>query len=219
MAQWYDVSQPIFEGMPVYKNRADKRPVFETTADHSTHQVRETRIHIDAHTGTHIDAPLHMVASGATVEAIHLNRLIRPCRVVDLSHVVSRIGEADLQPLRPQRGEFLLLKTRNSQDDGFNPAFVFLAADGARFLADLGIAGVGIDALGIERDQPGHPTHRVLFEANAVIVEGLRLRDVPAGEYQMVALPLRLLGVEAAPARVVLMPVHGGLPVPDERTP
>ncbi|MCL6548318.1 MAG: cyclase family protein [Alicyclobacillus sp.] len=204
MTTWYDVSQPIFEGMPVYKNRPEKRPSFQTTSDHARASVHETRICLDVHTGTHIDAPLHMVAGGATIDTIGIERLIRPCRVLDLTAVADRIGRADLEPWDPRAGDFLLFKTRNSRDEAFNPEFVYLSAEGAAFLAERDVAGVGIDALGIERNQPDHATHKILFEAGAVILEGLRLADVPAGRYRMIAAPLRLMGLDAAPARVIL---------------
>jgi arylformamidase len=102
-------------------------------------------------------------------------------------------------------GDFVLLKTRNSDHDGFDFEFVYLAEDGARYLAERNVAGVGIDALGIERSQPGHPTHKTLFGAGVVIIEGLRLKEVREGSYFMVAAPIKLMETEAAPARVLLL--------------
>jgi arylformamidase len=200
----YDISMPIYEGMPVYKNEPDKQPKFETTSDFETGSSHETRIHIDVHTGTHIDAPLHMIPNGKTIESIDIADLIRPCRVLDLTQVVDAIHRADLEPLSLSSGEFVLLKTKNSLTDAFQLDFVYVAEDAADYLATIGIAGVGIDALGIEHSQPGHPTHRRIMGAGLVIIEGLRLQDVPAGNYMMIAAPLRLIGLDAAPARVVL---------------
>jgi arylformamidase len=200
-----DISMPICPGMPVYKNKEEKQPVFETTSDFSTASAHETRLHIDAHTGTHIDAPLHMLEGGATIESIVLSQLVRSCRVVDLTGVTDAIRAADVEELGPKAGEFLLFKTRNSSDDFFNPEFVYVSADAAQRLADAGIAGVGIDALGVERAQPGHETHKRLMNAGAIIIEGLRLADVEPGVYTLVAAPLALVGVDAAPARVFLM--------------
>lgn len=200
----YDISMPITVDMPVYKNRPEKRPEFRPTATHEEKGMQETRIHLDVHCGTHIDAPLHMVAGGATIETIELRQLVRDCRVVDLTHVKDRIHKEHLVPLEIRPHEFLLVKTANSRDTTFNPEFVFLAEDGAKYLADIGIDGIGIDALGIERSQPEHSTHKALFATGAIIMEGLRLADVPAGAYQMTALPLALIGLDAAPARVIL---------------
>lgn len=227
----YDITLPIYEGMPVYKNKPEKQPEFEIVSNFPTASARETRIHLDVHTGTHVDAPLHMVPDGATTESIQLEKLVRRCKVLDLTHLDEAIGRSDLESVsrgtpgssnasEPPglsgvqlgsqspgicEGDFLLFKTRNSEDTAFNPAFVYLAEDGAKYLAELGIAGVGIDALGIERSQPGHPTHKALFGVGAVIMEGLQLREVPAGSYLMVAAPLRLIGLDAAPARVILI--------------
>ncbi|MCL6632686.1 MAG: cyclase family protein [Alicyclobacillus herbarius] len=196
---------PIRRGMPVYKNKPEKQPEFETTSDFQTGSAHETRLHLDAHTGTHIDAPLHMVEGGATIESIPIADLVRPCRVVDLTHVNQAIRAGDLAKCDIQPGEFLLFKTQNSFDDEFNFEFVYVAADAAQVLADKGVAGVGIDGLGIERAQPNHETHKTLLEKGIHILEGLRLADVAPGRYLMVAAPLRLEGIDAAPARVVLL--------------
>lgn len=201
MYKVYDVTMPIFAGMTVYKNKPEKQPQFDTV--HSGH-VTETRLHLDAHTGTHVDAPLHMIEGGATIETLPMERLVGPCRVIDLTAVEKEITRTDLEQEQIQPGDFLLLKTKNSFDEVFHFEFVYLREDGARYLCEKGIRGVGIDALGIERDQAGHPTHKVLFAQEILIMEGLRLRHVPAGEYFLVAAPLRLTGTEAAPARVLL---------------
>ncbi|WP_040392775.1 cyclase family protein [Effusibacillus pohliae] len=196
---------PIFEGMPVYKNKPEKQPKIRVVQDFDRGAVRESRIDLDVHTGTHVDAPLHMVPGGGTMQAIPLERLAGPCRVLDLTQAAGGIGRAELETAGIEKGEFLLLKTRNSMLDRFDPEFVFLAEEGACYLADAGVRGVGIDALGIERSQPGHPTHNILFGADILIIEGLRLAEVPAGRYFLVAAPLKLLETEAAPARVLLI--------------
>lgn len=99
------------------------------------------------------------------------------------------------------------MRTRNSftGGEGFDPNFIYLEETGAQYLAELGVKGVGIDALGIERDQPAHETHRILFERGIIIIEGLCLRNVKAGTYLMVATPLCLVGGEASPVRVLLL--------------
>ncbi|EJY54895.1 cyclase family protein [Alicyclobacillus hesperidum URH17-3-68] len=205
MAKLYDISMLIHADMQVYKNKDEKRPQFETTSDFTTGSAHETRLHLDAHTGTHIDAELHMIPNGRTIEAVGLEKLVRSCRVIDLTAVTGGITKADLEPHNPQAGEFLLFKTRNSFEETFNFEFIYLAADGAEYLANIGISGVGIDGLGVERAQPNHETHVSLLSKDIVILEGLRLKDVPAGTYFMVALPLKLTGIDAAPARVVLL--------------
>jgi arylformamidase len=104
-----------------------------------------------------------------------------------------------------QKGEWILVKTKNSYSNTFESDFVFLREDGARYLVEVGVRGIGTDGLGIERSQEAYPTHRTLFRNNVIIVEGLRLKEVPPGTYFMVIAPLKLTGIEAAPARALLI--------------
>jgi arylformamidase len=203
-----DISMPIHVDMQVYKNQDEKRPRFETTADFPQRGFHETRLHLDAHTGTHVDAPLHMIPGGATSESISLQQLVRPCRVVDCSSLKECITAADIAAIAPQADEFLLFHTRNSHVDEFVADFVYIREDAAQALARARVAGVGVDGLGVERAQPDHPTHKILFAAGAVIIEGLRLQDVPAGVYTLVAAPLAVRGIDASPARVLLLPAQ-----------
>ncbi|MFZ3591467.1 cyclase family protein [Bacillus sp. DJP31] len=197
----YDITAPIFVGMPVYKNKPEKQPSFDTVTNG---HVTETRMAIDVHTGTHMDAPLHMMNDGETIETISLDQIVGSCKVLDLTHVVDGISKADLASFDIKKDDFLLFKTKNSSDEEFNFEFIYLKEDGAQYLAELEIRGVGIDALGVERAQEGHPTHKALFSKRIVVIEGLRLQEVPQGDYFMVAAPLKLIGVDASPARVLL---------------
>ncbi len=198
----YDVSSPIFTGMPVYKNKPEKQPKQTTNTNG---YVTETRLELDVHTGTHVDAPLHMVVDGETIETLPLDKLVGPCKVFDLTAVEDRITVEDIKDLDIKKDDFLLFKTKNSFDEEFNFDFVFVAEDAANYLAEIGVSGVGVDALGIERSQEGHPTHKTLFASGVIIIEGLRLKDIAEGEYIMCAAPLKLSGVDASPARIVLM--------------
>ncbi len=204
--QVFDISMPIREDMPVWKGKKDKRPELTIIRDYENGQGgRETRLGLDMHTGTHIDAPLHFVYQGATMESISLEALVRPVRVLDLTHVTGSIGADDLKPFSIKKKDFLLLKTANSFAEGWDPDFVFVDKTGAEALVNKGITGVGIDALGIERSQPEHETHLQLLGAGIVIIEGLRLKSIEAGDFLMVAAPLSIPDVEAAPARVLLL--------------
>lgn len=198
----YDVTAPIYEGMPVYKNKEEKQPKI-TTATNG--HVTESRISLDVHTGTHIDAPLHMINDGDTIETIPIEKLIRPCKVFDLTNVEGKITKEDIEHLPIEKNDFILFKTKNSYDEEFNFSFIYVAECAAHYLVEKEIAGVAIDALGIERAQEGHPTHRTLMNNGIIIMEGLRLKEVPEGEYLMIAAPLKILGTDASPARVVLV--------------
>ena len=87
--------------------------------------------------------------------------------------------------------------------------FIYLDPSGATYLRDKRVIGVGIDGLGIERVQPGHETHKILMETGSVIMEGLQLQDVPEDEYLLVAVPLKVIGAEAAPVRALLIKEEG----------
>ena len=197
----YDVTGSIYEGMTVYKNKPEKQPEINRVTNG---YVSETRINLDVHTGTHIDAPLHMMVDGDTFETVSLNHLVGSCKVLDVTNVESGVSKADLEKFDLKKDDFVLLKTKNSFEDGFNFDFIFLAADGAEYLTEIGVRGIGIDALGVERSQEGHPTHKTLFAHKVIIIEGLRLKEVESGEYFMVAAPLKLVGTDASPARVLL---------------
>ncbi|MBM7584536.1 arylformamidase [Bacillus pakistanensis] len=197
----YDITAPIFNGMPVYKNKPEKQPSIDTNTNG---HVTESRISLDVHTGTHVDAPLHMINDGETIETIAIEELVRTVKVLDLSTVNGKITMADIEGFDIQKDDFLLLKTKNSWDTEFNFEFIYVAEDAAGYLADKGIKGVGIDALGIERAQEGHPTHRTLMGNGVIIMEGLQLKDIKEGEYFMVAAPLKIQNTDASPARVLL---------------
>lgn len=201
----YDISMTIYHDMPVYKNKDEKRPVLTCTSDFTTGNTYESRIQMDMHTGTHVDAPLHVLPGGATIEHIDLSKLITPCKVLDFTGLTEKIGAEDLAERDIKSGDFILLRTKNSYCDYFDFNFTYLDQSGAAYLKSKGITGVGIDALGLERSQPGHETHKILFEAGIVILEGLRLRDVAKGSYLLIAAPLKIKGVEGAPTRAVLI--------------
>ena len=205
-----DISMPIRHDMPVYKNRAEKRPEHTVERRIPEDSVNESRIRMNLHTGTHIDAPFHMMASGWTSEKLPLHKFITPCRVLDLTGLEDGITREDLVGYNIQPGEFLLFKTRNSLDAGFRDDFIYIKADAAGYLKDQGIKGVGIDALGVERSQPGHETHLALLGNDIMVLEGLVLGEVPEGQYVLIALPLLIDNADGAPARAVL--VEGTLP-------
>lgn len=202
----WDVTMTIKPSMAVWKGRDAKRPVLTITRDYDENGegARETHLAFDMHTGTHIDAPLHFVYQGGTMNDIPLTKLVRPVKVIDLTYVVNKIGVDDLDETLIQKGDFILFKTRNSFEDILENEFVYISSAAAKRLAELEIEGVGLDALGVERDQPDHGTHHAILGAGIIIIEGLALAEVPQGEYFMIAAPLKVDQLEAAPTRVLL---------------
>ena len=202
----YDISWPISPTTTEYKNK--KTISFESLKNFDTDSVRDSKICLGAHTGTHVDAPSHFLKDGKTIDAITLDRLIGRAQVLDLTNVVDRISASDLQKFELHPGEIILLKTANSSillTNPFHSDFVYLDASGAEFLRDKKVRAVGIDYLGIERNDPTHKTHITLMHADIAIIEGLRLNHVQPGAYFCICLPLHIVGLEAAPARAILM--------------
>jgi arylformamidase len=201
-----DISWPINASMTEYKNRKSVR--IDAVKNFKTDSVRESVISFHSHTGTHIDAQSHFLENGTTIESVDLDSVVGTCRVLDLTEVEKMIVPEHLEKHKLCAGERILLKTRNSftaSDAPFDTQFVFVSKEAAAFCADKKIRTIGIDYLGIERNQPHHETHTIFFNAGITIVEGLRLAIVAQGTYQFVCLPLLTPGIDAAPARAILI--------------
>ncbi len=198
-----DISMPVHADMMVYKNKEEKRPILhQSTSGHST----ETMLTMNLHTGTHVDAPLHMMPGGGTIDSTYtLDTFWGRAFVVDLSHLEEKVDAPAVEGLDLDGVDWLLLKTRNSSETVFDFTFVYLEKEAAQILAHRGLKGVGIDGLGIERAQEGHPTHKILLSEGVCILEGLRLEHVAEGYYDFFALPIAIDNVEAAPVRAVLI--------------
>ncbi len=202
----YDISMTINKDMQVYKNIEAKKPTVSYTSDYTKGNYFETKIFLDTHTGTHFDAPLHMVEGGATIESQDLYNCITKCKVFDLSSLKEQITAEDIKDLDIKENDFVIFKTQNSYEDEFNSNFVFIEKTAAKYLKDKKIKGIGVDALSVERSQPEHESHIALLGGEwTTVLEGLRLKDIKAGEYTLIALPLKLQGIEGSPTRAVLV--------------
>ena len=172
-----------------------------------------TTLSLSAHTGTHMDAPLHFLPRSPGMESLPLEATIGPARVIELADRES-VKPAALRPHRLRQGERILLKTRNSRRCWRTNAFVrdytYVTAEAAEFLVERRIRTVGVDYLsvgGLHAD--GAEVHRTLLAAGIWIIEGLDLSKVRAGRYELICLPLRVPGADGAPARAVLRRVSG----------
>jgi len=206
----YDVSLPLASGGLVYPgNPAISITPQQTIADGAGANV--SRIDFGSHTGTHVDAPKHFFDDGAGIDSIPLNILMGPARLLAFGDAVTKIGEAELAAHDLTGVTRLLLKTRNSKwlasgSTEFHNDYTYVTPDGAEYLAKLGVRLVGVDYLSVEQFHSGHHrTHRTLLEQGIVIVEGLLLSEPAAGDYHLRCLPLRLAGLDGAPARAVLV--------------
>jgi arylformamidase len=202
--RYYDVSMSIHKDMQVYKNKTEKKPIITYSVNENPHFVSETSISMNLHTGTHLDFPRHMLKDGlqsTNFDPMTFHRLVK---VFDLTHVQSVIEKEDLIALDIQVSDMIFLKTRNSLIDTFDFEFVYVSSAAASYLSQIGIFALGIDALGIERNNPMHQTHQILMNQNIWIIEGLRLKEVSQKIYHCIALPINIVESDALPLRVIL---------------
>ena len=203
--QIIDISWPISNQIVTYKNKQDV--LITPTRLFAQDACRESKLTCGMHTGTHVDAPAHFLQDGVTLDQINLSQLIGKCQVFDMSYVDQVITGKDVEKLNFDGSKIVLFKTRNSlwpTTGEFDPDFVYLDGQAAKYLATKQLTAVGIDGLGIERNQPNRDTHKTIFNANMLIIEGLRLSQVASGNYNLVCLPLHVLGADGAPARAIL---------------
>jgi arylformamidase len=204
----FDISVPVVNGGVVYPGNPEIRiePHSELGKGASSNL---SRLSFGSHTGTHVDAPRHFFEAGGTVDRLPLNALIGPAHVLSFPDDVMSVTAAHLQQSPLTGVERVLIRTRNSSfitEREFHKDYTYLAPDGAEHLASLGVKLVGVDYLSVEQFHSGHHrTHRTLLERGVVIVEGLDLSQIAPGDYAFCCLPLRLEGLDGAPARAVLM--------------
>jgi arylformamidase len=208
MPRIYDISLPIHDGGLIYPGNPDIEIASQQSmAAGGSSNVSSLRF--GSHTATHVDAPLHMLPDGAGVDRLPLDVLMGRAIVLEFGADVNAVTEATLRTKQLDGQERVLLKTRNStfiRSREFVPDYTYLAPDGAEYLASIGVRLVGIDYLSIEQFHSGHHrTHKTLLGRGIVIVEGLDLSAVSAGEYELCCLPLSLPGLDGAPARAVLV--------------
>ena len=206
----YDISVALRTGGVVYPGN----PPISITAQQAISQgagANVSRLDLGSHSGTHVDAPKHFFDDGAGVDALPLDVLMGPARLIAFGDDVRSVGEAHLRTFDLGGVTRLLIRTRNSawlasEATEFHPDYTYLAPDGAAYLVSLGITLVGVDYLSVEQFHSGHHrTHRTLLERGVVIVEGLVLTEPPPGDYELRCLPIKLAGLDGAPARAVLV--------------
>ncbi|MBU0996558.1 MAG: cyclase family protein [Firmicutes bacterium] len=200
----YDISMTISNNVQVYKNKPEKKVHIGVDSDFEHGSVYESWLKMNLHSGTHIDMPKHVSKEGSTSDSFDIESCLGDAIVLDFSSLEDHISKVELQRFEIREKDFVILKTKNSFSEEFLPNFTYLDESGSLYLKNLGVVGVGTDGLGIERNQPGHPTHHNLLDYGIHILEGLRLKDVPHGRYDLICLPLKIENVEALPARVYL---------------
>ncbi len=196
--RFFDATRPLAADMQVFPGDPEIRFVM-----HESDASRITELHLSTHSGTHIDAPLHFLENGEPIDRLPFSSLVGPCRVLDLRHVGSRIEPEDLDG-RMTGARKVLLKTWYSERREFAPGYPHLAPAAASLAVQGRIDCLGIDSPSIEAMDGGGRVHRTLLSRGVAVIEMLDLSGIAAGDYWLIALPLRLTGLDGSPARVVL---------------
>jgi arylformamidase len=195
-----DSNTPTYPGNTPFQLEAIKRLGRGDSSNVST-------LHLSAHAGTHVDAPRHFFDEGKGAEQLPLDVLCGRTRVIELTTRKGVTAE-DLAPFDLREDVRLLIKTHNSKLWGsavFHADYIGVTETAARLLVERGVRLVGVDYVSVEEyKRPGAPAHRTLLGAGTIVVEGLNLRDIEPGTYDMFCLPLAVVGADGAPARVVL---------------
>lgn len=206
----WDISVTISPTLPTWPG--DPKAIVErVSAIAKGANANVSRMDMGVHTGTHVDAPLHFIDGTSAVEAMNLEVLIGPARVVQVGDEVNVITREVLEGLDiPASTSRLLFKTHNSyywanQVQEFQTDFVGIDESGSKYLVEKGVRLVGVDYLSVAPYKQSRPTHQILLGANIVIIEGLDLSAIQPGEYQLICLPLKIEGSDGAPARAVLI--------------
>lgn len=210
MRATYDISLGVHEGLVTYAgNPPPEREILMDLSRGDAASVSHWRL--GAHAGTHVDAPSHFLPGGATVDQLPLDHfagrvVVYDCgdaQVIDGTVIATLCSEVKADWTRT--GVLFRTTNRSLLGDAFNAEYVALNASGAQAVVDHGIRLVGIDYLSIETfGNPEFPAHKILLSHHVAIIEGLDLRDVPKGWYQLQCLPIKLMGADGAPARAVL---------------
>ena len=205
----YDISVALQESTPVWPGDAGfQRMLTNRLSDGDISNC--SRLSLGAHTGTHLDTPLHFLEGKQSLDDFGPERFVLPAEVFAVDDPVC-IRAEHLADTTASSGEAILFKTLNSTRDiyrsgNFDTGYVYLAPDAAQVCVDRGFTLVGMDYLSVDAyGAADFPAHRILLGAGVIPLEGLDLQHVPPGRYTLIALPLKLAGSEASPVRAVLM--------------
>lgn len=205
----YDISLPISESLAVWPGDPSisiRRVQDQREGDPAT----VSELSMGAHTGTHVDAPCHFISGGAGVDATSLDILVGPAIVVHAAHAKCLSANVLDALAIPADATRVLFRTRNSErwergERAFFADYVSISEDGADWLAQRGMRLVGIDYLSVAPSSNVTSTHQILLRSGIVPVEGLNLAGIAPGLYELVCLPLRIVGADGAPARAILI--------------
>jgi len=207
--KWIDVTVPIKDGMlhwPGDSPAAVSRILNMDKGD----KYNLSSLAVSSHAGTHIDAPLHFIKSGASIDKLPWDVVIGPARIIAIKDerviTTAELAHHDIRP-----GERILFKTKNSSrlwyEETFQEEFVYLSDEAADYLAERKVRLIGIDYLSVgSYHEGGKYAHEALLGGGVWILEGLYLGEVTPESCYLLCLPMKIEGGEGAPARVIIRP-------------
>ena len=213
---WYDISVPLKQGMVYFPTDPVPPRIYRMTDRNLGGVVMMSMLEIISHTGTHVDSPLHFIPEGSTISDMPLDATIGPCRIIEIKDQVA-VRAAELKDKKIKKGDRVLFKTRNSTvtpplyaRDKFDENYCYIEDDAADFLKDAGVKLVGIDYITVgtyKRQENIMKVHTTLLGAGIYVLENCALANVPAGDYELLFLPLLMYNGDAGPGRAVLRPL------------
>jgi arylformamidase len=206
---YIDITFPISEKLPKWPGSIGFKKTIHMEIP--THVNNLSSFEIDSHFGTHLDAPIHFIENGKTIEQLDLNKLIGEVFVLEIRNIRSISGSDLYASNIPKNCKKLILKTDNQiywdeNNQIFQEDFCSINESGAKWLKENEFHLIGIDYLSIQRFNDGPETHQILLNAEIIIVETLNLKHVVQGLYDIICLPLNLQGFEGSPVRALLKP-------------
>ncbi len=198
-----DISMDLNESTVVWT--ADSQPKLIPIARKPKDSCNFTWLDFGAHAGTHVDAPYYLFSEKWTSDQIPFNRLVGRCQVIDMTEVSDLITEEDLKKIDITE-RIVLFKTKNSFDKmtSYNPLHIAMSPDAARYLLNKSVYTVGFDYQSFERDGKNE-LHEIFMSQDAISIDNLRLAHVERGEYDLICLPIKVTGIDAGPARAILI--------------
>lgn len=205
MARVYDISQALCPNLPVWPG--DTAFHVEPTWEHGDAcPVAVAKLTLSPHSGAHADAPLHYDPLGIDIADVDLDPYLGVARLIDLRGLAGPVRAEDLAPWVTGGVRRILIRTYDRfPHDAWSSVFTAVAPEAIEFLGGLGVGLVGIDGPSLDpQDARTLEAHWAADRAGMRILEGLVLDDPPPGDYELIALPLKLVGVDASPVRAVL---------------
>jgi len=203
----YDISVTLGDSTPVYEGDPAINIIpHKSIANGDSANI--TKLSMGAHSGTHIDAPFHFDQDGKHINELELDTFFGPAQVIEVATQDGLVTREELIGTVSEGTTRILLKTPNSKlwdRSDFEKGFASLSLEAAEWVVENGIKLVGIDYLSIEKFHSGdHAVHRTLLTNSIVVIEGLNLAQVPPGEYNLIALPLKIKDGDGSPTRAIL---------------